>query len=152
MVQFMQALGAWDHAVATKSVHHPRIRYCGKGAARRAMAKREHESEDGPCRIFLGPRAPGLALTCALAFPPISLLPVRAGPVFSPRLSEQALPFLLPVRSSPASASACHPFLFDYSPYITSSDLISIFPLHFPFFSLCTRPSSCSYATAPVHL
>ena len=42
-VDIMQNLGAWDRAVPTKSVHHPRIRRHGKGAAQRAMAKRERE-------------------------------------------------------------------------------------------------------------
>src|SRR5712672_403922 len=139
----MSALPRHTHLCHIHRRRSPDLRHCLLHLARC------HE-----CRLpdFLGPRALGLVLTCTLTFPPISLLPVRAGPVFSPRLSEQASPFLLPVRSSPASASACHPFLFHYSPYITSSDLISIFPLHFPFFSLRARPSSCSYATAPVHL
>jgi hypothetical protein len=41
----MKELGAWDRAVATKSVHHPRIRCYGNGVARCAMAKRECEHE-----------------------------------------------------------------------------------------------------------
>jgi hypothetical protein len=35
-VDFMQELGAWDRAVAAKSVHHPRIRRYGKSPAQHA--------------------------------------------------------------------------------------------------------------------
>ena len=42
-VNFMQELGARDRAVATKSVHHPRIRRYGKSADQRSIAKHERE-------------------------------------------------------------------------------------------------------------
>ena len=51
-VDFMQELGAWDRAVATKGIHHPRVRCYGKGAAQRAMTKRANvnlsRQGDGP--------------------------------------------------------------------------------------------------------
>jgi hypothetical protein len=43
-VDFTQELGAWDPAVASKSVHHPRARCYGRRAAQHAMAKCEREN------------------------------------------------------------------------------------------------------------
>jgi hypothetical protein len=42
-IDIMQELGAWDRAVATKSIHDLQIRRHGKGAAQRAIAKRERQ-------------------------------------------------------------------------------------------------------------
>ena len=45
MVDFVQELGAWDRAVATEGVHHPRIRCYRKGPAPPGVptSKRERE-------------------------------------------------------------------------------------------------------------